>query len=201
LYYFAASLIGYLFGCIQTAYIVGQLKGRKDIRKLGTNNAGASNVTTVFGWKYGVLTGLVDILKGTFAVLLIGRLFPGYTDLKFLAGTFVIVGHIFPFFLGFKGGKGTASLVGICIGLNFKIAVILSLALIIITIITDYIALGSLAMYTLFPILAVVYKFSVIALICLIVLCIIGYYKHRINIKRILAHEEIGLRKVAKTKG
>jgi glycerol-3-phosphate acyltransferase PlsY len=145
------SLIGYLFGCFQTAYIITKLKQQADIRLLGSNNAGASNVTRVLGWKYGIITAIVDILKGTLAVFIIMKIFPGQPTLYFIAGAFVVIGHIFPVFLGFKGGKGTASIIGISIAIDIKIAIIIVLALVIITIITDYIALGSLAMYTFHP--------------------------------------------------
>ncbi len=200
LQYFLASLIGYLFGCFQTAYIIGKLKQNIDIRLLGSNNAGASNVTRVLGWKYGIITAIFDILKGTAAVIIVGKLFPSHPALLFTAGAFVVIGHIFPIFLSFKGGKGTASLIGISLAINIKIVIIIILALVIITIITDYIALGSLAMYTLFPILTFFYKYQLSCIIIVTLLCFIGYYKHTINIKRMLAGEEVGLRQVARKK-
>lgn len=196
--YLIAALIGYLFGCFQTAYFIGKFKKNIDIRLFGTNNAGASNVTRVLGWRYGIITAIFDILKGTAAVILVGRLFPGNTVLLFIAGAFVVVGHIYPAFLGFKGGKGTASLIGISIAINIKIAIIIVLALVIITVLTDYIALGSLAMYTLLPILSLFYKYQLSCIIIVTLLCLIGYYKHIINIKRMLAKEEVGLRQVAR---
>lgn len=201
LHYILASLIGYLLGCFQTAYIIGRFEQNIDIRLHGSNNAGASNVTRVLGWKYGIITAIIDILKGTAAVITVNLLFPNEPALLFTAGAFVVIGHIFPAFLGFKGGKGTASLIGISLGINLKIAIIITLALVIITLITDYIALGSLAMYTLFPILALFYKYQLPCIIILTLLCFIGYYKHSINIKRMLAHEEVGLRQVARKKG
>lgn len=193
-----ASLIGYLFGCFQTAYIIGKIKGNIDIRLHGTNNAGASNITRVMGWKYGIITALLDILKGTAAVILVGFLFPDKPALLFTAGAFVVLGHIFPVFLGFKGGKGTASLIGISLAIDLKIAIVIVLALVIITIVTDYIALGSLAMYTLFPLMALFYKYPLSCIVILTLLCFIGFYKHSINIKRMLSREEVGLRQVAK---
>lgn len=199
--YLIASVIGYMFGCFQTAYIIGKLKQNVDIRLIGSDNAGASNVTRMFGWKYGIITAIVDILKGTAAVILVGKIFPGHPSLLFTAGAFVVVGHIFPVFLGFRGGKGTASLIGISLAIDIKIAIIIVLALVIITIVTDYIALGSLAMYTLFPLLALFYKYQISCIVILSLLCLIGYYKHMINIKRMFAGEEVGLRQVARKKG
>lgn len=200
LYIFIAILIGYAFGCIQTAYLVGKLKAGIDIRHHGSNNAGASNITMTLGWKYGVITAVADILKGTIAVLLCALLFPGEPLLHFITGVFVVIGHIFPFFLGFKGGKGTASIIGISLALNFKIALIIAAVLVIITIVTNYIAIGSLAMYTTFPIAVYLFKYNFSCVLVLMLLCLIGYYKHMINIKRLLTHEEVGLRQVAKKK-
>lgn len=198
--YLTASLIGYLFGCFQTAYIIGRLKQNIDIRLHGSNNAGASNVTRVLGWKYGIITAILDILKGTAAVLIVGEIFPSHPSLLFTAGAFVVIGHIYPVFLGFRGGKGTASLIGISLAINIKIAIIIVLALVIITVITDYIALGSLAMYTLFPILALFYQYQFSCILIVSLLCLVGYYKHIINIRRMLAREEVGLRQVAQKK-
>ena len=72
-----AILIGYLFGCIQSAYILGRLVGKMDIREHGSGNAGASNITSTLGLKYGFIVGLVDVLKGVFAVWVVKE--GGYT--------------------------------------------------------------------------------------------------------------------------
>ena len=58
-----ALLIGYLFGCFQTSYFIYKMVSQKDIREIGSGNAGASNVTSELGWKYGILTGFADVLK------------------------------------------------------------------------------------------------------------------------------------------
>lgn len=195
-----SALIGYFFGCIQTAYLIGRVFKKIDIRKHGSSNAGASNVTQVMGWRYGVITAVVDILKGTAAVLLIGALYPKSPTLLFIAGASVILGHIFPIILGFKGGKGTASLIGIMLGINFKIALIIAIVLIVITILTDYIALGSIAMFTIVPISTYLMRYELLCTIIGVVLLIICLYKHTINIKRILAGTEMGLRATAKKK-
>ena len=105
-----AILIGYAFGCIQPAYFLGKMIGKMDIREQGSGNAGASNITAIMGWKYGVIVGLVDILKGIFAVLVVRWIYPDSPDLAYLSGIMAILGHIFPFYLKFRGGKGVATL-------------------------------------------------------------------------------------------
>jgi len=140
-------IIGYSFGCIQSAYAVGKIVGGIDIRNHGTSNAGASNVTTVLGWRYGLFVAIIDILKGFFAVLFINLLYPGNVDLKILAGSMVIIGHVFPVVLGFRGGKGCASFVGALLAIN-PVFGLLNIAMIIaITLTTNYIALGTITMY------------------------------------------------------
>jgi acyl phosphate:glycerol-3-phosphate acyltransferase len=193
-----SGFIGYMFGCIQTAYLVGKFAGKIDIRKHGTNNAGASNVTTVLGWKYGILTAVVDILKASAAIILVRRIFPGVEGLAFTAGTFAIIGHIFPFFLKFKGGKGAASLIGMFIAIDIKIAVILVLTILILTLVIDYIAVGSIAMFTAAPVATYFWGFPLEATLLCILLALICYYKHYINIIRIMKGEEIGLRSIIK---
>ncbi len=191
-----SALIGYLLGCIQTAYIIGKVVKKIDIRQYGTNNAGASNVTTVMGWKYGIITGAVDIFKAAAAVIILRIIFPDTQYSFFIAGAFALIGHIFPFYMGFKGGKGAASLAGMALAINYKIALIIIISLVILTIVTDYIAIGSIAMYVLMPIASYFFGYSMECIIISTFLCLIGLFVHRINIKRLISKEEVGLRAV-----
>lgn len=197
-YYILASIIGYLFGCVQTAYILIRIVKKADIRKLGTTNAGASNVTAVAGWKLGIITAIVDILKGTGAVYIVSLLFPKSIELLYVTGAFVILGHIFPAYLKFKGGKGTASLIGIMLAINFKIALILVITLVVLTVVTDYIAIGSIGMFLMLPAVTFIYDYKLICILVGIFLLTICIYKHFVNLKRIFKKEELGLRAVIK---
>jgi acyl phosphate:glycerol-3-phosphate acyltransferase len=191
-----SALIGYALGCLQSAYIIGKLAGRIDIREHGSNNAGASNVTTILGWKYGIMTALLDIVKAVVAVLIVKNMYPASPDLEFAAGAFAILGHIFPFYLKFRGGKGAASLIGMFLAIDIKIAIILALSIVILTLVLDYIAIGSIAMFTAAPISSYFLGYPLGAIVICAGLAIICYYKHYINIVRILKGEEVGLRKV-----
>lgn len=190
--------IGYLFGCIQTAYIIGKKVKKIDIRNYGSNNAGASNVTTIMGWKYGVITALVDIFKAVIPVFLIKLIFKDSVVLPFIGGAFVIIGHIFPFYLSFRGGKGAASLVGMVLGIDFKIAIILIAAILLITLIIDYIALGTISMYLILPFSTYYFNYPLACTLMSILLAAICIKKHYVNIIRIKKGEEVGLRKVIK---
>ena len=152
-----AALIGYLLGNIQAGYLLGKLLKKVDIRTLGQGNAGASNAVESLGWKFGVLVALIDILKGVAAILLVKFMFSvGFNKegalLLYTAAYFAILGHIYPFYMKFKGGKGTATLIGILLGMNPVYGIIAMFILAGVTFATDYIAIGTLSLlfYVLF---------------------------------------------------
>jgi len=189
-------LLGYTLGCIQSAYWIGKLFGKLDIREYGSGNAGASNITSTLGLKYGVLVGLIDILKGTLAVLVIKWIYPANLDLAFLSGLLAIVGHMFPFYLGFRGGKGVATLVGMTFGVNWKLGLLFVLLVAVPALVTDYIVAGSFSTFIALPITAYLSGYPTPILIFSIVLTGICFYLHRGNVQRILAGEELKIRSV-----
>ncbi len=196
-----AVLIGYLFGCFQTSYFISKMVSKKDIREIGSGNAGASNVTSELGWKYGILTGFVDVLKAyipTQIVLYISQGAYQPLNLIALAGTGAVLGHIYPFFLDFRGGKGIACYIGLLLAIDWQIGVATIIGLIFITIITDYVAVGSIALYIIIPILSYYSNHSDVVVGCAVVLFGVGIIKHWINVQRILGGTETGLRSVFK---
>ena len=198
--YILSILIGYLLGCFQTSYIMGRLLKKTDIRDHGTSNAGASNATIVFGWKFGVTTALVDIGKTIIAVALVGLLFNDDIILKYLAGTFCIVGHIFPFYLGFKGGKGFASYIGLILAFDWKTGLIMMGLCLLITILTDYIAISTLFAAVSYPLYNLYTGQHISIITMLLILLLIMTYKHKNNIVKIRNGSEKGLRQVIRKK-
>ncbi len=198
--YLIAILIGYAFGCIQSAYLVSTIYGKIDIREHGTGNAGASNITAIMGWKYGVAVAFTDALKGAVAVWVAQAIFPDTPFLPYLAGIAAILGHIFPFYLKFRGGKGVATLVGMVFGLKFGLGFVFILLVLIPGLLADYIVVGSFAAFIALPILTWLlgYETSLIVLASLMTLLI--FYLHRGNIQRILAKEETKISDVLKKK-
>ena len=197
----SSLLIGYLFGCFQTSYFISKLVSKKDIREMGSGNAGASNVTSELGWKYGILTGFSDVLKAFIPIQLILYIFPGafqQNDIMALAGTGAVLGHIYPFFLDFRGGKGVACYIGMLLAINWQIGVAVIIGLILITIITDYISVGSISLYIIIPIVAYTTDANPMVIRCAVVLLIVGMIKHWINIQRMMNGTETGLRSVLK---
>ncbi len=191
--YFIVILMGYLLGSSSMSYYISKLK-KVEIREKGSKNLGASNTMMVLGWKYGILVGIHDICKSILAVILARHFFPGMELAGFLAGVASVLGHIYPFYLKFKGGKGFASYLGMTLALNWRLALIIVLLVVIVTLITDYIVLGTTLTIMAVPIY---YAFStkgfLIPLILLVGTAVIAY-KHRMNYVRIYNGTEIGLR-------
>lgn len=183
--YIITAVIGYLLGNIQSAFFLGKWIQKVDIREHGTSNIGASNATVVLGKKLGFITLLADILKAVAAVLITRYYFPEYADLPFWAGSWAVIGHIFPFFLKFKGGKGVASLLGMLIVVNWQIGLIAAAVLIIITLLTNYIAIGAIVLYLSLPVLLLLYEYSLVPILLALFLLLVGFFKHYSNFIRI----------------
>ena len=191
--YFIASLLGYFLGCSNLAYYISRA-ARKDIRQSGTGNLGASNATVLFGWKAGVAVAVHDAGKALLAVLLAKLLLPNLENAGAVAGVAAVLGHIYPFYLKFKGGKGTASFVGLTLALNWRLALAVLVILVLATIITDYIVIGTFSVIVTVPAYMGLFAHNLIlmAIVCIASFAI--FWKHRENIGRMIRKEEIGLR-------
>lgn len=110
-------LLGYLIGSASPGYFFGKIFKGIDIRKYGSGETGATNTYRFVGPAYGIIAGVIDALKAVFAYYVVVLFLS--PDLSILVGLAAVVGHIFPFYLGFKGGKGAASL----FGLNFIVII------------------------------------------------------------------------------
>lgn len=196
-------IIGYLLGNIQASYLLAKAIKKVDIRTLGFGNAGMSNAVETLGWKFGLLVGFIDVGKGILSVLLIKYLFkidfnPDGALLLYFNAYSVILGHIYPFHMNFKGGKGTAALIGVLIGLNPLYGLIGILIIIIVTLITDYVTIGTLAL-TLYVIgITLYFNMGMIPLLISISGSLLSLYYHLPNYRRILNHTEGRLSKVLK---
>lgn len=191
-----SMLIGYLFGSMQSAFILGRLVGKIDIRDHGSGNAGASNITSTLGLQFGVIVGLVDILKGFLAVIVVGSVYPENADLPYLAGLMAVIGHIFPFYLKFRGGKGVATLAGMMFGINWKLGVLFVLLVAIPAFITDYIVSGSFTTFIALPIVTYFLDYPILYILISLSLTALCFYLHRGNIQRIRAREELKISEV-----
>ena len=196
-----SAVVGYLLGNIQVAYILGKLIKKVDIRTMGQGNAGASNAVESLGWKFGVLVAIIDVLKGAVSILIIKMLFKVELNsegafLLYLAGYTAILGHIYPFYMNFKGGKGTATLIGILLGMNPLYGLIGILFIAATTFLTDYIVLGTAALTTYVVVLTYLKDFGPGALILSILGALLSMFLHRKNYKRIKLGTETRLSQV-----
>jgi glycerol-3-phosphate acyltransferase PlsY len=160
--YIIIAIIGNLFGNFQTSYILGKWLKKVDIRSLGHGNAGASNAVESLGWKFGALVAILDVLKGILAVVLVKRLYhvsfdPQGAFALYLVGYFAMLGHIYPFIMNFKGGKGTATMIGLLLGASPLYGIVGIMLLILVTVLTDYIVIGTLAL-TLYMLFLTIFK-------------------------------------------
>lgn len=121
-------VLGYVVGSASPGYFFGRIIKRIDIRDFGNRNAGASNTYRIVGPVYGLVAGLFDLAKAPFIYYLSFR-FGIHPDLALLVGLAAVLGHIFPFYLGFRGGKGVASLDGLFLVSLFYSGPLFSLAL------------------------------------------------------------------------
>ena len=195
--YFIVVCMGYLLGCSSMALYLSKFK-KVDMKSAGTGNLGASNATALMGWGYGVLVALHDIGKSVLAVMLAKLFFPNLEYAGAAAGIASVMGHIFPFYLKFKGGKGFASYWGMTLALNWKLALVIFVAGLLLTFLTDYIVTATTTTVIAVP---VYLGFATNSLILVLILCIgsaVIIYKHRKNYVRIFRGTEIGLRSVAR---
>lgn len=190
--------LGYVLGSIPTGYLVGKKLKNIDIRKQGSGNVGATNVFRVVGKKWGIGVLVFDILKGFFAVRILPLFFeiqdlsPFVTSL--VAGVAAVAGHTWTVWLGFRGGKGVATSLGVLLGLvpltgGFGIAVWMVLFLW-----KRYVSLSSLGLALSLPLSAVLFyrqsEFFGLLLPLSLVLSAFIFYTHRENIHRLWTGQE-----------
>lgn len=180
-----AVVIAYFIGSISPSIMLAKAKGI-DIKKEGSGNAGTTNALRVMGKKAGVITLVVDILKGVVAVLLGGLI--GGTAAGMCAAVAVFCGHVWPVFYKFKGGKGVATAFGALLGIDVPMALICLLIVVIAVLISKRMSVGSILGAACFPIVAYFTEPAFIIPGSALALCII--IKHKANIVRLIKGEE-----------
>lgn len=181
----------YLIGGIPFGYLLVRLKSGEDVRTMGSGNIGATNVMRTTGRWLGVLTLLLDMIKGTAAVWLADSLTSGSTLWMSLAALAVMAGHAFPISLRFHGGKAVATFIGAFAWLTPAPMLATLVVFVMIVAATRYISLGSIVSAGLFP-LSVWLIEHPDAPVMLAALAAAGFivYRHRANMERIRAGDE-----------
>ncbi|MBZ9858805.1 glycerol-3-phosphate 1-O-acyltransferase PlsY [Mesorhizobium sp. CA15] len=184
--YVIALVFGYLLGSIPFGLLITRAAGLGDVRQIGSGNIGATNVLRTGNKGLAAATLLLDALKGTAAVLIAGHFSP---DFGLLAGFGAFLGHLFPVWLGFKGGKGVATYLGVLLGLAWQGMLVFAVVWLAMAFLFRYSSLAALAAAVVVPIALYVTSTPQIAgLFALMSLIVI--VKHRANISRLLAGTE-----------
>ncbi|MCX7956939.1 MAG: glycerol-3-phosphate 1-O-acyltransferase PlsY [Endomicrobia bacterium] len=183
-------IISYFIGSFPTAYIlVKTLKG-KDIRNMGSGNPGATNVARTSGAFLGIVTLIIDFLKGFLPIYIARKI--GLEE-KILIMLFTVLGHTNSIFLKFKGGKGVATFFGAVLGLSTKIFFIELFIFLLVFLITHIVSISSLISALFFTIFILFFKEiqnSLLNITISIIISLIIIIRHKENITRILNKQE-----------
>ncbi len=182
---------GYLLGSIPFGLLLTRAAGLGDIRTIGSGNIGATNVLRTGNKKIAAATLLLDGLKGALAIWL----FPAE---PLVAGTAVALGHMFPVWLGFRGGKGVATGIGVYLAAMWPVGVFVCAAWLAAAFLTRISSAGALIAFALAPALAWALVDADHAMLALLVGVLI-FWRHESNIRRLIAGTEPRIGKAART--
>lgn len=191
--YVFALVLGYLFGCINPATVIAKIK-KVDIRNLGSKNPGASNVFITVGKGYGVIVGICDILKSFIAGHIIFYVTGGNIGAAAVACAMAVFGHNFPFWMKFNGGKGFAPFMGFILFYDWKLFLILVVAVAAIILITDYISIATFSLSALMPVYVFFTNENKLIAAAFLFIGVIIWIRHRQNMKNLINGTEIGFR-------
>ena len=194
-------LFGYLAGSVPFAFLLARRAGI-DVRVAGSGNVGATNVTRVLGKQFGYPVFLVDFLKGLVPLLLTRtmanhyQLDPISTDFCIAAaGIFAVIGHSYPMWLGFKGGKGVATSLGLIFGINWIAALVMFAVWIVAFKVTRYVSVASMIAAIALPVAMIILLLrdelrSPVLVYFSLLLAAIVVFRHRSNVSRLLSGTE-----------
>ncbi len=189
-------VLAYLLGSLPSSVWLGQAYHGIDVRNFGSGNAGATNTFRVLGKKAGIMVMALDIFKGLTAVTLatvwmqLGFIAETQIVLfKLVFGISAVVGHIFPIYVGFKGGKGVATLLGMVLGINPLVGGICAAVFMIVLLTTKYVSLGSMLGTLTFPVMLLITDIepnNIILIILGFTFFMVVLFTHKKNVRRIL---------------
>lgn len=186
-------LLGYLYGSIPFALVIGKVFYNTDVRESGSGNLGGTNAGRVLGKKAGISVIVLDALKAVIIFYLSSYLSLKSNlnpDIKYIAGLACIFGHCYPIFAEFRGGKAVSTSLGYFLCIEPLYAVVAIVVFLLVLKISKYVSLSSIStaliVLCITPFLAV----SITAKLCMLVAVILLVYRHKDNIKRIKNHTE-----------
>jgi acyl phosphate:glycerol-3-phosphate acyltransferase len=189
-----AALLGYIFGSIPFALVIGKIFYKTDIRQFGSGNLGGTNAGRVLGKKAGLSVSILDIFKAFIVMLIVKNFDPSQVA---LAGVFATLGHIYPIFAGFKGGKAVSTAAGYILGVStlvfFKpveMALIPLLSFFLVLKLTKYVSLSSMTALSLAALISFFVQNDLMISFYLSLLVSIVIYRHKANIDRLIKGTE-----------
>lgn len=186
-----ALLLGYALGSIPFGVILTRIAGAGDLRQIGSGNIGATNVLRTGRKGLAAATLLLDGAKGAAAIMIVGAIWPDATgvDLLSIAAMGAFLGHLFPIWLGFKGGKGVATLLGISLALAWPVGLVFALVWLSALYLSKRSSVGGMVAALSTPLAALGLGFGGYAPLFL-GLALVCVFKHADNIRRLIAGTE-----------
>ena len=194
--YYSYPIVFYLIGSIPFSYIIVKLFTKKDVRKLGSGNVGATNAFRAGGIFIGILSLLLDVAKSSIPLFILKGYqgtFPTFIDppdFILLLSLFLLIGHIYSIFLRFKGGKGVAVTVGILLALFPQVLLYAFIAFLIVFLIFRIVSIASVVGAIVVIISALLLKLTLFSKFFLIFISLFIIIKHRANIVRFVKKKE-----------
>ena len=180
------SVVSYLMGSIPFGFILSKIFLKKDIRKIGSGNIGATNVLRTGNKVIGYTTLIFDIIKAVLPILYVKFYF---SEFLYIASLCVFLGHVFPIWLKFKGGKGVATYVGILFTINIYLGLVFIIIWLITFALSKYSSLSSLMASFAIPVyLLIIIQFNQV--IFFSIMFVLIFFTHKENIKRLKNKEE-----------
>jgi glycerol-3-phosphate acyltransferase PlsY len=191
--FFAAA--AFTIGGLPFGKWIGHLLGRGDITRRGSGNIGAANVAREVGPQWGVLTLALDVMKGFLPVILIRTCCPESQTAPLLVGLCAVCGHQFSMFVGFRGGKGVATALGVCLAVAPLQALLAGCVFLAVVAAWDFISLGSMLSACTLPVIFALTGMSTLWIVGSVLMAGLICFRHKDNLRRLMKGEERRWRK------
>lgn len=182
------ALAGYLLGSVPFGLILTRIAGLGDVRSIGSGNIGATNVLRTGNKSIAALTLLADMAKGLIAVLAVTSYY-GLIPHGVLAGFMALLGHMFPIWLGFRGGKGVATYIGVAFGMFWPAGLCFIISWLLMAVLFRFSSLSALVACLITPVFAFFMTEEIIAA-ALIIMSLLVIFRHKSNIERLINGKE-----------
>lgn len=180
-------IFSYILGSIPNALWIGRVFKKIDVRDYGSGNIGSTNAARVLGYKYGIMTLILDVLKGAIPTYILHIL---DVRLAILAGLLAILGHSYSIFVKFKGGKAVATTVGVFLVLSPYSILSLLFVFLLIVVFTGYVSVASMVSASLLFVAVYIFNGNIYEIIFAIFIGILVIYRHKSNIKNLINNKE-----------